>query len=113
MLGFLTDPPTFLSRRSMDPYSISALLSQGYLPTALIETTSTMVPIVKIKLVIYLTAISNNYRLIVLATAVSKILYFFVLIKCGKYLTFLDNQFGFKCFTALTCVSLVFYTTIP
>ena len=61
--------------------------SHGYLPTALIETTT--VPIVKNKSGNL--SDSNNYRPIALATIVSKILESVILIKCGEYLTSSDN----------------------
>ena len=67
-------------------------LSHSYLPTALIQTT--IVPIVKNKSGNL--SDSNNYRPIALATIVSKILEFVILIKCGEYLSSSDNQFGFK-----------------
>ena len=60
-------------------------LSHGYLPTALIETT--IVPIHVVKNKSGNLSDSNNYRPIVLATIVSKILETVILIKCGEYLT--------------------------
>ena len=70
----------------------SAGLSKGYLPTALIETT--IVPIVNNKSANL--SDSKNYGPIAIATIISKIVEFVLLIKYGEHLNSCDNQFCFK-----------------
>ena len=56
-------------------------LSHGYLPTALIETTTVLIFKTKSGIL----SDSNNYAPIALATIVSKTLESVILIKCGEY----------------------------
>ena len=67
-------------------------LAHGYLPPAIIETTTA--PIVKNEL--YNLSDSSNYRPIALATIVSKMFESVLLFKCAEYLSTSDNQFCFK-----------------
>ena len=67
-------------------------LSSGYLPFALINTTT--VPIVKNNAGDL--SDSNNYRPIAIATITSKLLESVLQLKCSKHLPTCDNQFGFK-----------------
>ena len=68
------------------------LLSHGHLPLKLIQTT--IVPIIKNKCGNI--SSSNNYRPIALATIISKLFEYCLLMKYKEYLCTSANQFGFK-----------------
>ena len=69
------------------------VLTYGYIPPAIIETT--IVPIAKKNISCNLSD-CNNYRPIALEKIVSKMLESVLLLKFVEYLSTSDNQFGFK-----------------
>ena len=76
-------------------------LAHSYLPPALIETT--IVTIVNNKSGNL--SDSSNYRIIALATIMSKMFESVLLLKCAEYLSTSDNQFGFKsCHSTDLCI---------
>ena len=73
-------------------HCFTLFLFHGHLPQKLIETT--LVPIIKHKCGNI--SSNNNYRLIALATIISKLLEFTLSVKCEDYLCLSANQFRFK-----------------
>ena len=71
---------------------INACLRHCYLPKLLMRLT--LIPLIKNKL--KPSTDSDNYRLIAIASSISKLLELVILAKCKHLLTTLDNQFGFK-----------------
>ena len=94
MMGVCAEAIKFAQNRIAILLSLlfTSCLSHGYLPTAMIETT--IVPIVKNKCGNITD--NNNYRPIALATSVSKLFEYVLLMKGEQYLTTSGNQFGFK-----------------
>ena len=70
----------------------SLCMSHGYIPQSLIETT--IVPIIKNKAGDL--SSGNIYRPIALANVISKVFESLILLRCEKFLTTADNQFGYK-----------------
>ena len=78
----------------------TSMLIHGYMPKEMIK--SMIVPIIKSKT--RSITDKSNYRPVAISTVMSKLFELLLLDRLEPYLTTMDNQFGFKNITELSCV---------